>query len=426
MMPESSIPAMAALDQPLLQAALEACREPLLILDQRGVVLWANGALQSQAASVRGQPLHAVLASAALTAAYGDAQASQALLEQLARVPFGEVSWSAALAAADGAASDGATLLIRWQQLRAGLHPCWLLSFQDRGRRRSDPLRAQQQLDNQQHFINQLIHEVRTPLAIASASLRRAAARAGAAQALAAQHLDVARQELKRITRLVDHLALLTDLDARSQRWRPAAIPLGRLLESWWFELPEEARQRLRICLDAGADHQFLKLDAEAMAIVLNNLLDNSLRFSAAEAPVVLLAQAGANGVQLFLADWGPGIPDGLRERVFDRFRRLEQHRDPERADGSGLGLAVVRELLDQQQVAISLLPAPDLARTPQAPRTVFRLLFASHGLVPPLDRSGLDPELLAAGPGQLEAEEQLRRWLALECFSSAGDGGSP
>ncbi|MFM9110585.1 MAG: sensor histidine kinase, partial [Prochlorococcaceae cyanobacterium] len=319
-----------------------------------------------------------------------------------------------------------ASLLIRWQQVRSAPAPCWLLTLQDRGRRRSDPLRAQQQLSNQQQFMNQLIHEVRTPLAIASASLRRAAARSGDGQAPASGHLDVARQELKRITRLVDHLALLTDLDAQSQRGRPAAIPLGRLLENWYFELPAAARQRLHIRFDGGCEHHFLKLDAEAMAIVFNNLIDNSLRFSAADAPVLLLARLDACGVQLDLADWGPGIPVELRDRVFDRFHRLEQHRDPERADGSGLGLAVVRELLQQQQATIRLLPPTADGASPQAPGTVFRLQFACHGVVPETDRSPVDPELLAGSPAQLQAEGALRLWQQRLSLRPADAGESP
>ena len=62
--------------------------------------------------------------------------------------------------------------------------------------------------------------------------------------------------------------------------------------------------------------------------------------------------------LNFYVADWGSGIPEKQREHVFDPFRRLEEHRDPALADGSGLGLSVCRSLVEMMHGSICILPA--------------------------------------------------------------------
>jgi signal transduction histidine kinase len=75
----------------------------------------------------------------------------------------------------------------------------------------------------------------------------------------------------------------------------------------------------------------------------LGNLVDNAVRHASGE--VRLAAQVRGDRVDLTVTDDGHGIPEAERERVFDRFARLEEARDRD-SGGSGLGLAIARELL--------------------------------------------------------------------------------
>jgi signal transduction histidine kinase len=80
----------------------------------------------------------------------------------------------------------------------------------------------------------------------------------------------------------------------------------------------------------------------EDLSLMLRNLVDNAVRY--ARHRVLVTAAAGPDGVVVEIADDGPGIPAGERERVFGRFVRLDASR--EQASGSaGLGLAIVREI---------------------------------------------------------------------------------
>ncbi|WP_405852038.1 MULTISPECIES: sensor histidine kinase [unclassified Streptomyces] len=83
--------------------------------------------------------------------------------------------------------------------------------------------------------------------------------------------------------------------------------------------------------------------DEDALARVVRNLLDNALRHAATRIDVSLRTLHGT--ARLVVADDGPGIPGADRERVFDRFTRLDDARARD-TGGSGLGLAIVRDIV--------------------------------------------------------------------------------
>lgn len=276
----------------------------------------------------------------------------------------------------------------------------------------------EQSLKNQQAFISQLTHELRTPLAIAVGSLRRASLRSAEMPSNSVEHMQVASQELKRMARLIDHLTLLTDIDTGSQRWNVRPVKIEDVLTLWLEEISVEARQQLIVVVDERVAGQFINVDPEALIIVLNNLLDNSLRYSPEGSPVVFLLDADVDRVNFFIADWGYGIPQNLLEHVFDRFRRLEEHRDPARADGSGLGLAVSRELLELMGGEIFFLPLQSLSN-PGDPSTIGRLCFPIVQTDAKPSAFQLDPALLNRTEAKLKAVDQL-----IGCLRRVADDG--
>ena len=188
-------------------------------------------------------------------------------------------------------------------------------------------------------------------------------------------------------------------------------ISVGRLLEHWFDGLPNEARHSLLIAVDSECEHHYLKLDIEAAKIVLDNLFDNACRYGPDGAVVLVYVCVATLGVSLYVADWGSGIPSDLRDQVFDRFRRLEHHRDPARADGAGLGLAVTKALLNQMNGDISLLPILS-EYIEGVPRTVFEICFKDHGLVHPEDRKQLDIECFRDPQMRCLLISQLKNYL--------------
>ena len=132
---------------------------------------------------------------------------------------------------------------------------------------------------------------------------------------------------------------------------RPVAVDLAAMLQSLTADLADAGR-------DAsydGPDRLTLRGRAVALRRMFENLLDNALRYGG-EARVSLRQADGQAAV--LVEDRGPGIPEALRERVFDPFFRVEASRSRD-TGGSGLGLAVVRAIVQRHGGEIALEDRP-------------------------------------------------------------------
>jgi signal transduction histidine kinase len=99
--------------------------------------------------------------------------------------------------------------------------------------------------------------------------------------------------------------------------------------------------------------------DGDQLFQLLVNLLDNAIKYAPAGSEVDVTLQAVAGEAVLHIDDRGPGIPEADRERVFDRFQRLEAHRG---SAGVGLGLSLVRAIVHRHGGHVLLLDrAPGL-----------------------------------------------------------------
>ncbi|HEU5297270.1 MAG TPA: HAMP domain-containing sensor histidine kinase, partial [Burkholderiaceae bacterium] len=109
-----------------------------------------------------------------------------------------------------------------------------------------------------------------------------------------------------------------------------------------------------RIELQAPAT-LMLSGDAEALRSLLRNLIDNALKYGGPEPTVQVNAALDGLVALVRIDDAGPGIPEGERRRVFDRFYR----REPGRGSGSGLGLTIARAVAQQHGGTVRLAGSP-------------------------------------------------------------------
>jgi two-component system sensor histidine kinase TctE len=123
---------------------------------------------------------------------------------------------------------------------------------------------------------------------------------------------------------------------------------------------------------------------------MINNLLDNALRYTPAGGRVTARVVAQGDFALLEIEDSGTGISDEESQKVFDRFYRV----DGTDSEGSGLGLAIVREIAEVHQAAASLRPNSRSATAGEVPGCVARIVFPVHR---PLPRS-LIPEPVQTG----------------------------
>ena len=211
--------------------------------------------------------------------------------------------------------------------------------------------------DTQRRFAADAAHELRTPLTALTLQVQLAArAQSDDERAIALQRME---QGVKRATRLVQQLLTMARLDPESAQKPAVPTDLAGLAAGVIDEMQPLAAQK-SITLDADAPAPAWVLGQEdALRILLTNLIDNALRYTAPGGRVhVSVRAAGVAGaaVQLIVQDNGPGIPPDERERVFDRFYR---GRDAA-AGGSGLGLAIVRQIADMHDGSVELSAGDD------------------------------------------------------------------
>ncbi|MGV9939744.1 sensor histidine kinase [Streptomyces sp. NPDC003401] len=211
-------------------------------------------------------------------------------------------------------------------------------------------------------FVADASHELRTPLmsvrGYADLFQYAAANEPGERD----RHLARLRAEAARMGVLLDDLLLLARLDAAE-----AETPL-RTEEADLVELVEQAADAFRaghpdhpLAVAPGPAPVRLRLDPQRVRQVLDNLLTNAAVHTPPGTPVSVAVSSAAHTARVRVADEGPGIPPGDRDRVFDRFHRVDKARSRDRG-GSGLGLAVARSLVEAHGGTLTL--DDDPART--------------------------------------------------------------
>lgn len=198
--------------------------------------------------------------------------------------------------------------------------------------------RLRHSMQAQRAFVADAAHELRTPLGALQLQIQLAE-RAGAAERPAA-FADLKRG-LERATHLVQQLLTLARQEPGVYERVRQPVDLVQLAHSVIADFAWHADAR-RIDLGIGAETPAAIVgDAEALRILLNNLVDNAVRHTPEGGRIDVSVAADARSCSLIVEDSGPGIPEAEQERVFDRFYRA----DGDQTKGSGLGLAIVREI---------------------------------------------------------------------------------
>ena len=207
--------------------------------------------------------------------------------------------------------------------------------------------RLQRSAQVQRRFVADAAHELRSPLAALRARLEVNERSADPQRwQLAA---PVMLEDTQRLSSLVDDLLALARLDESPRLRSPVPVDLDEIV----FAEVARLRCTTAVTLDtrrvsAGLVHG----DLDLLTRVVRNLLSNAVRHAAA---VVQLAVATVDGqVEFSVADDGPGIPLAERDRVFERFHRLDEARARD-GGGSGLGLAIVRDVVRAHEGSVSI-----------------------------------------------------------------------
>jgi signal transduction histidine kinase len=214
----------------------------------------------------------------------------------------------------------------------------------------------------QRAFVADAAHELRSPLASMRTQLE-VAQRLGEGGDLSVELLA----DVDRLTALVDDLLLLARADDAAATRQASEVDITVLVSD---VTGRYGRARVPVRTSAGLAGRRLKAwgSSAELTRALTNLVDNAVRH--ARTGVVLDATAVGHQVEVTVTDDGHGIPVEDRERVFDRFTRLDEARDRD-SGGSGLGLAITRVLLRRSGGDVRLEDAaPGLRAVVRLPRS--------------------------------------------------------
>ncbi len=204
-------------------------------------------------------------------------------------------------------------------------------------------------------LLSAVSHDLRTPLASIT----------GAASTLRSQNerlppetrhelLDSISEEAERLSRLVGNLLEMTRFEAGGVELRRDFYPLEEIIGSALQRVEPKLKGR-QVTTHLPDSLPLVHVDDVLLGQVIVNLLENAVKYSPAETPIEVAAEAGEGAVVLEVRDRGPGFAPGEEQRVFEKFYRGR----PDGASGAGLGLAICRAMVEAHQGTIEALNRP-------------------------------------------------------------------
>lgn len=205
--------------------------------------------------------------------------------------------------------------------------------------------------EREKRFAADAAHELRTPLA---------ALKVHAQVALNSNDIDEKNTALEKLitgvnrgTHIVQQLLtmskLFPDVIKRDDMEDTDLVKITR--EILAMHAPTAIDKKIQLEFDEGNHDFHLKGNSTALSILVNNLIDNSIRYCKENNFIYVRLYQQKNNIVLEVRDTGPGIPKALRPRVFERFFRVLGNKSP----GSGLGLSIVKQICELHRGRVTL-----------------------------------------------------------------------
>ncbi len=209
-------------------------------------------------------------------------------------------------------------------------------------------LRIQESMESQRHFVLDAAHELRTPLAALQLQIDNLS------QSLSPEDMNVRINELRfgmqRASHIVAQLLKMARYEGESESIR-SRLDLGELVKhciSTLIPVAEKSGIDLGMVRD---DKASISANADDLRILFDNLLDNAIHYTQDGGKVDVAVEVSGSRAAVSIVDNGCGIPEELLPRVFDRFFRAGNNK----AEGSGIGLAIVNAIARRENAEVRL-----------------------------------------------------------------------
>jgi two-component system, OmpR family, sensor histidine kinase KdpD len=202
---------------------------------------------------------------------------------------------------------------------------------------------ARQSQEFKSTLLDAIAHEFKTPLtsikAASTSILSASPSPTGSLRELA----DIIDEEADRLTTLVTDAVRISQIEAGQVRIEKRPVKLAPFIREIVTPYINRAEGR-SITVDVADGLPLVPMDPQLIALALRQIVDNAIKYSPADSPVLVRGCANNGSVEIRVIDAGPGVSMQDRERIFERYYRRKT--SPETVPGTGIGLYVAREIV--------------------------------------------------------------------------------
>ena len=208
-------------------------------------------------------------------------------------------------------------------------------------------------------FVANVSHELKTPLALIRLFAETLELGRVPNADKARQYHSIINKESRRLTQLINNILDFSRIEAGRKEYRFVPGDVGavvrEVVDAYRFPIEQ---QGFALELDVADDLPELQIDPEALSQALLNLLNNAIKYSPEDKRIRVSARREGERVLVSVADRGIGIPRAEQKKIFEKFYRAESSL-VHTTKGSGLGLALVRHIMEAHGGAVEVASAP-------------------------------------------------------------------
>jgi two-component system phosphate regulon sensor histidine kinase PhoR len=200
--------------------------------------------------------------------------------------------------------------------------------------------------NHRREFVANVSHELRTPVAMIKGYVETLLGAARDDPAVTTRFLQTIRRHADRLTYLIEDLLTLSKLESGQTAINAQPLDLHQAVQRALEDLQTLAREHRACLVNQVPPALRAQADADRLQQVLFNLVENAIKYGRPDGRVAVGGGPHSDTmVELWVQDDGPGIPPEARDRIFERFYRVDKGRSRE-TGGTGLGLAIVKHIV--------------------------------------------------------------------------------
>jgi len=213
--------------------------------------------------------------------------------------------------------------------------------------------RLESAFDSQKQFIQDASHELKTPISIARTNIEVLEMKKRITKNDYETLTEVLKLSLERMNKLSDKLLLLIDDNQARMKWE--SLDIAMLVHELTLEYDNRIKAAgLFLETNMATGDMLVNGDALQLKQAISNLIENAIKYSYPGGVINISVETKDSRLLIEVQDRGIGIPKADRERIFQRFYRVDKSRDRAQG-GSGLGLAIAKKMIENHDGTISV-----------------------------------------------------------------------